>query len=305
MLSILIPTYNYDITDLINRLATQLQNIDTPYEIIAADDCSTDVTILEKNKNILDNYNYGKFIPLTENIGRSAIRNFLSQEAKYDHLLFLDADVIPKNNDFIEKYIMLLKSDYEIIYGGIVYQENKPQKNQLLRWVYGNARESVNVENRKKAPYINFLTLNFLIKKEVSKKLQFNEEIPNLRCEDTLFSLEAKNKGIKIEHIDNVIIHNGLETSEVFLEKSLESIAIRVDFVKNNILEYEYTKLTKMAVCLQKMKISFLMIFFFKTTRRFFEKNFLSSNPSMFYFDLYRLGYYFYYQKNKTLFNIN
>lgn len=297
MLSILIPTYNYDITLLVECLKKQLEKVIIPYEIIVADDCSTEVTLIEKNKNALVNYTQGIFLPLTKNIGRSAIRNLLANTAKFENLLFLDADVIPKNNDFIEKYVEILNSDYEIVYGGIEYQKERPEKKQLLRWIYGNSRESITVKNRNKAPYINFLTLNFLIKKEISKQLRFNEEIPNLRCEDTLFSLEAKKKSIKITHINNVIIHNGLETSEIFIKKSLEAVAVRVDFVKNNLLEEDYTKLTKIASYIKGLKIDFLMIIFFKITRRFFEKNFISNKPSLFYFDLYRLGYYFFYKK--------
>lgn len=297
MLSILIPTYNYDITQLVGTLINQLKKIPIPHEIIVADDYSTEATILEKNKKALTNYTQGIFLPLAQNIGRSAIRNLLANTAKFDNLLFLDADVIPKNNNFIKQYFEILNSNYEIIYGGIEYQKERPEKKQLLRWIYGNSRESITVENRNKAPYINFLTLNFLIKKEISKQLRFNEEIPNLRCEDTLFSLEAKKKGIKIKHIDNVIIHNGLETSEIFIKKSLEAVAVRVDFVDNNLLEEDYTKLTKTASYIKNLKIDFLMIFFFKITRRFFERNFLSNHPSLFYFDLYRLGYYFFYKK--------
>jgi len=297
MLSILIPVYNYDITSLVSILIYQLKNESVDFEIIVADDCSTDKFIFQKNKTFLIEENNIFFIPLTKNIGRSAIRNLLAVKANYDNLLFLDADVIPKYETFISSYLKFLNTDYDIIYGGIVYDETKPDNNQILRWKYGKERESVDLNERKKKPYINFLTLNFLIKKSVSQVLKFNEEIPNLRCEDTLFSLEAKNKKIRVDHIDNVTIHLGLETNEIFLRKSLESIEVRQSFIKDAILETDYTKITWLASRIKKMKIGFIFPPFFRMTKKFFEKNILSGTPSMLYFDLYRLGYYFYYEK--------
>ncbi|PIV50102.1 MAG: glycosyl transferase, partial [Flavobacteriaceae bacterium CG02_land_8_20_14_3_00_34_13] len=41
MLSILIPTYNYDITSLVAVLYKQLEEVSYAYEIIVVDDAST------------------------------------------------------------------------------------------------------------------------------------------------------------------------------------------------------------------------------------------------------------------------
>jgi len=293
MLSILIPVYNYDITALVAKLISQLHNEEIDCEIIVADDCSTDKKISKKNEFFLSEQNIAKFLPLAENIGRSAIRNLLAKEALYENLLFLDADVIPKYDSFILNYIKLLNTDYKIICGGIVYQEIKPEKEQLLRWIYGNARESIGVDERVKKPYVSFLTSNFLIKKLVLKTIKFDEKIKNIGFEDLLFSLEAKKNNINILHISNSIIHNGLETSEIFLQKSLEAVSAKINFIEKGILEEDYTKLSKIVSYSKKIKIEFFLNIFFKSTRKFFEKNLLSSKPSMFYFDLYRLGYYY------------
>ncbi len=301
MLSILIPTFNYNIIPLVSKIVDQLKKETIAYEVVVADDYSTDRAICIANQDYLNKVELGRFLPLKNNIGRSAIRNLLAEEALYQNLLFLDADVLPKWDSFIKKYIQLLDTNYEIIYGGIVYQEQKPEKNQLLRWKYGNAREAVSVKERSKRPYINFLTLNFLIKKEVSKRLRFNEEIPNLRCEDTLFSMDAKNKKIKVDHVDNVVVHLGLETSKIFLKKSLESIEVRQGFLNDALLETDYTKITWLANRIQKLNLGFIFPPFYKISKSFFEKNLLSDSPSMFCFDLYRLGYYFYYEKNNFL----
>ena len=91
MLSILIPTYNYNIEALVSELHAQSSACNIDFEILCYDDSSTNLEIIASNKtiNLLKNTTY-KF--LDTNIGRSSIRNLLAKNAKFDLLLFLDAD---------------------------------------------------------------------------------------------------------------------------------------------------------------------------------------------------------------------
>ena len=57
MVSILIPTYNYDVTELVINIWQQCQKESFPFEIIVIDDCSTNLQITEKNKTI-KNWHY-------------------------------------------------------------------------------------------------------------------------------------------------------------------------------------------------------------------------------------------------------
>ena len=106
MLSILIPTYNYDIQTLVDKVHAQLVDCKIKFEILCYDDCSTKTEITTANKSIaaLENTQYKI---LDGNIGRSAIRNLLAKDARFDLLLFLDADVIPVKKDFISTYLKL------------------------------------------------------------------------------------------------------------------------------------------------------------------------------------------------------
>ena len=103
MLSILIPTYNYNVTRLVKEIHKQLLETKIKFEIICLDDGSKS-HLNNKNKdiNLLSNVNFSE---LDINIGRSAIRNLLAEKANYKWLLFLDADVIPKSKNFISDYI--------------------------------------------------------------------------------------------------------------------------------------------------------------------------------------------------------
>ncbi|KAA3622996.1 MAG: glycosyltransferase [Flavobacterium sp.] len=288
-LSILIPTYQYNVYPLVEKLHDQASAANLDFEINVYDDCSPNPTVENERINELA---HGNYVKLPKNIGRSAIRNLLAEQASYDFLLFLDADTMVIREDFISTYLDALETDWQIIYGGIVYQEKPPANSEKLRWVYGNKREALGVSERNEQPHLRFLTLNFLIRKSVFSVLKFNEEIPNLRHEDTLFALDSKRKNILVKHIDNPVMHLGLESSEVFLKKSLEAVDALKNLVDKGLIRADETSLSRKG---EELKGGFragvvkLLYGMFKKTM---EHNLLSGNPSLKIFDLYRLGYY-------------
>lgn len=288
MLSILIPTYNYNVIPLVSELHKQCLECGINFEIIVIDDCSK--LFLEENQKI-SNFENCYFEVLKKNIGRSAIRNLLAGKANYDWLLFLDADIFPKNKNFISEYIRYIDNDEKMVNGGLLYQEEKPEKRKLLRWVYGKKREALDFKTRKKNPYISALTLNFLISKTVFLKVKFNEEIPNLRHEDTLFSYNLMQKKIKIEHIDNPIYHFGLDDFENAIKKENESLYALKYLIDNQLLSPEYVRISKLVSKIKRLNLIFAFTYFHKKSRFYFLKNLSSSNPSLLVFDLYRLGY--------------
>lgn len=288
MLSILIPTYNYDVFPLVKELHEQCLVTKIEFEILCLDDCSSQ--FLEENGPIND-FDNCKFEILKENIGRSKIRNLLAQKAIYDTLLFLDADVFPKNKNFIQTYIDYISPEENIVYGGIKYQEEKPPKKQLLRWVYGNSREALSVENRNKNIYLSFLTLSFLIKKSIFEKVCFNESIPNLRHEDTLFSFDLKNKNIPIIHIENPVYHYGLDHFNKAIQKEKESLSALKFLIDNDLLTIDYVRISKLISQIKKLHLISLVAFFYRKIRIRILKNLESNTPSLFLFDIYRVGY--------------
>ena len=80
MLSILIPTYNYNVYPLAYQLEQQACASNIIFEIICFDDGSTSKLNLENEKiNTLKN---SKFIALKKNIGLSNNRNKLAESAE-------------------------------------------------------------------------------------------------------------------------------------------------------------------------------------------------------------------------------
>ena len=288
MLSILIPTYNYNAFPLVEELYKQASLAGIPFEVRCIDDASSSFDVENKKINLLAHCNYRK---LPENIGRSKIRNLLAQEAQFDWLLFLDVDVIPKSQEFIAAYIPYLNDKIKTVNGGICYQEVKPEKNKVFRWLYGKNREAKPCLERQINPYVSFLTLNFLIHKSIFSVVKFNESIPNLRHEDTLFSYDLKKNNIIVEHIDNPVYHLGLDTFDVAIKKENESIIALKHLLDNQLIDPNYIKISKVFSIVNKLKLTQVFGVFYVITKKLFLKNLSSNKPSLFVFDLYRLGY--------------
>ncbi|HLW42228.1 MAG TPA: glycosyltransferase family 2 protein [Flavobacterium sp.] len=291
MLSILIPTYNYNVFPLVQEVFRQCVKENIMFEIIVLDDSSQNFYEENNQINTLNNCFY---TVLNQNIGRSAIRNLLSTKASFENLLFLDADVRLISNRFIKNYLNFIENNpqYNVVYGGIVYQENKPDNNQLLRWIYGNKREALPAEKRSENAYISFLTLNFLIKKDVFAKVKFNEAIPNLRYEDLLFSYDLMKSNTSVQHINNQVVHNGIENSEFFLQKTNDSLKGLKFLLANNYLPDDYARLSAVYKLLKQTKLIVLIDLIYKLRKNSFKKNLLSSKPSLLIYDIYRLGYF-------------
>ena len=287
MLSILIPTYNYKVYELVKELRSQIEVLSTPVEIIVIDDCSK----LFRNQNeainnlTLCNYSYSE-----KNNGRTATRSKLAGLARYQWLLFLDADVRPKRDTFIKEYLSSIQDiRNDVVFGGVSYQDNKPPTDQVLRWIYGREREAKSVVEREKSPYF-IISQNLLIKKETF--LSANTVTENYYGLDNFFSNQLKRQNAKVGHIDNPVIHLGLETNSVFITKALKAVETTVIFEKKGLMDAAQRPLQKSYLKLKNLGLTRIFNFTISKFKRVMERNFLSGTPNLFWFDLYRLAYY-------------
>lgn len=300
MISILIPTYDYDITKLVHELVKQCQSAQIVFEIICQDDDSkSDLNLKNDTINSIASCH---FYSNSENFGRSKNRNTLAQKSNYDWLLFLDCDMIPVSENFIQNYVKTMDNcNSEIVFGGIEYRTNRPPKAQLLRWVYGKKRETKSVEERIKSKNTSALTSNFLIKKKTLIAHPFDEQLTEYGFEDYAFfsALEKENKEVK--HIDNPCFHNGLETSSEFLSKTKVAIQnlVYLSSQKNTLVKQ--TELVRTYQKISRLQLQKVVILFFNVFKKSIEKNLTSNFPSLFLFDLYKLGWYCVLMRNQAI----
>ena len=296
MLSILIPTYNYSIVELVRNVHKQAIIAKIPFEIIVIDDCSTNQDIINKN-DVIENLAFCSYIKNKKNLGRTATRNSLAKKATYNLLLFLDADVLPKYDDFINRFELNLNSKYKVIYGGVCYDQEKPERELILRWKYGHHRETKSVKERLKEPY-TIVSSSLLINKEVF--FENNTSKSNTYGLDILFSGNLLKNNILVKHIDNPVYHLGLENSTSFLNKSLEAVKSTYLLENNNQINKDLRPLQKSYLFLKKWKVDGLFYVFIKLLNKPIKSNLLSNNPSMFLFDIYRLKYFIELKKNNN-----
>jgi glycosyltransferase involved in cell wall biosynthesis len=286
MLSILIPTYNYAVFSLVENLSNQLCKVEIKYEIIVLDDHST--SFLEENKRIASFKNCS-FTQNSTNFGRTKTRQTLAESAKFEWLLFLDADVMPENNDFIEKYLACFIED-QLVFGGCNYEKDQPDATKMLRYHYGKNREEKSELLRNKKPYEFAFSGNMLIRKKLFLTLNQNN-LENIYGMDVFFAHQLWENQIPILHIDNAIIHLGIEKNEVFFEKVLESIAFRKKILSEKTGIEKTNKLLAKYKLIKKWHLHNLIKIAFSLTEPLLKKLILSKNPSLLSFDLYRLGY--------------
>jgi len=287
MLSILIPTYNYPIYALVSDLKAQCDVCKISYEIISYDDGSEN---FHEENNRVNELEFCSYTIFEMNIGRSQIRNLLAKNARYDHILFLDADVMPVNSDFIQFYIGYVDAN-AVVTGGLRYQEIRPENDLLLRWIYGSKREAMPLAEREKFPYQSLLASNFMVPKLLFNRVLFNVTIPDLRREDTLFSYEMMVNEIQVLHIENPVFHLGLDTFEIAIRKEKESLQGLHYLLKNGLLPDSYLKMSRLFNTIKKWRMISLLGSFHNLTENLFLRNLSSEKPSLLLFDLYRIGY--------------
>jgi len=294
MLSILIPVYNFKISDLVHELHKQLIHNKVMSEIIVVDDAS-ELHFLENQK--LTELTLVKYERLFNNIGRSAIRNYLASKAKYEFLLFIDCDAQSNSSDFIERYLKLINLNTEVICGGVCYEAIPPIEEKFyLRWYYGIHREAREALVRTKNPYKSFSSFNFLIKANTFNKLQFDTQLKGYGHEDTLLGLEMEKCRIHILHINNSLLHIGLDETDVFLRKTEESVQNLIRLTEKH---KESKRLTKEIKILRRVQfinwlhLGWLYGNIYKLFKSRILKNLKSRKPSLFCFDLYKLQFFF------------
>lgn len=291
MLSICIPTYNYDVTALVMELNKQATTNKLDCEILIADDYSGNLELKEKNIEAAKKYK-AVFIALEKNVGRAAIRNLLASKAGGDFVLFLDCDTMPVFDDFLHKYQQEMNGD--VVVGGIAYRESLYDNNKKLRWTYGHKRETKTAGERSKKPYASFMTGNFMIKGSMFQQLKFDENITQYGHEDTLFGIELKQHGIKIKHINNPVYHEGLESNEVFISKTKKGVENLVKLLNSSGYKTDlqsHIKLLRTFIKLRKAGMVGIVAWVFKKNEKWLIGQLNKKEPNMKIFDFFKLGY--------------
>lgn len=287
MLSILIPTYNYDCTKLVRDLQVQANCAGIDYEIIVADDASPLYAFREKNREI-NALPHCRLVELPENVGRARIRNRLADEARFEWLLFMDADAEVISDTFIVDY--LKHTDADVVCGGLCHADTLPSPEVSLRYAYEKRADKRRAAcYRAQRPYEQFTPFNFMIRREVFLCIRFDERITEYGHEDTLFGIELGRRGVDVRHIDNPLRHVGLEGNEHFLEKTraaLRNLASLEDAMQG------HSSLLRLYTSLRRCGMDGLVARWFVRREQRLTGRLVEGDSSIRLFFAYKLGYY-------------
>ena len=286
-ISILIPVYNYICLPLVQTIQQQAAGLGIRYEILVADDGSTQLDTVTANQaiNVLPSC---RFIQRGVNVGCSATRNFLAQESRFQWLLFMDCDIEIDKPHFLRCYMEAADSD--VINGGIAIGGNSHQWRQNLRYQYERRCEPQHIaEERAKHPYRSFRTTNFMAKREVMLAHPFDERFLRSGYEDVFFGKQLCQSNVTILHIDNPVLLTDYEPNPAFVTKTEERLHTLYQF-RNDLKGY-----SSLLTFVEGIHIP-IIIGIFKICHSLFarlERHCLCGNrPNLTIFKLYQLGYY-------------
>lgn len=286
MLSILIPTFEYDCSDLVTSLYQQFeklaQNQQLNYEIIVADDGSTN-PVWQTVERKIGSLSHCKFVRQEHNIGRSRIRNFLAQHAQGDRLLFVDSHMSIISPNYIQNYLAI---DADICQGGYVVEEDDKWDNNL-RYRYERRARQLNRKHESDAETNrDFHTSNFMITRQLFLSHPLDESICHYGYEDVLYGKQLADCGIKVTNIDNPVGFAHFESNGTFVQKTEEAIATLYE-IREKI--DGYSRLLTHEQRLKRWPIAPLLRGIFSLIRQKMRNNLCGSNPNLRIFDFYKL----------------
>jgi GT2 family glycosyltransferase len=285
-LSILIPVFNRNVTPLVSALQAQAADWDGPVEILCLDDGSREEhKLANRQLAVLPSVSYQE---LPHNVGRAAIRNRLASAARYEWLLLLDNDSLLPDSHFLARYTAA-RTQAPVVIGGTTYEHTAPRLPELyLRWLYGRQREARSAAVRQHAPHGQLTLNNMLVQASVFRRFGLDEQLTRYGHEDTKFGWLLRQANIAVQHLDNPVLHDGLEPATVFLRKSHEA-------VRNLALLYRAeglgsdTKLLKAALQLRRWGLAEAVRGAFRLRQKQVRRNLLSTHPSLRHLDALKL----------------
>lgn len=301
-LSILLPSYNNVCVSLVQALQRQADalrgKLDKPfrYEIIVADDCSTDAACIDANRVIGDML-HCRYLRMEQNVGRAQIRNVLISESSGDYVLLIDSDLFLCDDNYLYKYAT---STADVVYGGtriggegFVMVDNEANTEHLkgnLRYIYEKKAEpSHRAVFRQLRPNQEISVCNLYARRDIMEAHPFDSRFKAYGYEDVLFGKRLAESGIEVTHIDNPVLINEFEPNSVFVKKTEEAILTLCRFEQD--LEGYSNLKTKVTTLGRYIPLSLFRLWH-RIMKNKEKRNLTGAKPSLLLFKLYKLGFF-------------
>lgn len=301
-LSILLPSYNNVCVSLVQVLQRQADalrgKLDKPfrYEIIVADDCSTDAACIDANRVIGDML-HCRYLRMEQNVGRAQIRNVLISESSGDYVLLIDSDLFLCDDNYLYKYAT---STADVVYGGtriggegFAMVDNEANTENLkgnLRYIYEKKAEPLHrAVFRQLRPNQEISVCNLYARRDIMEAHPFDSRFKAYGYEDVLFGKRLAESGIEVTHIDNPVLINEFEPNSVFVKKTEEAILTLCRFEQD--LEGYSNLKTKVTTLCRYIPLSLFRLWH-RIMKNKEKRNLTGPKPSLLLFKLYKLGFF-------------
>ena len=293
-LSIQIPTYNNVCLELVKSLQAQAAALpDFEYEILVADDGSTDRLTIYENRKIRS-LPYCRYIEREKNVGRAAIRNFLAEEALHPWLLFIDSNMQVIHPQYLTTYLQSEESD--VIYGGHQIKRNDEKYQHTLRYIFECiGTQNADYKQRQANPYGDFHTSNFMVRQDIMLQYPLDERFITYGYEDVLWGKTLQENQIKILHIDNTLGYDNFIGNMSFLYKTEESLRTLNQFKEEL---QGYSKVLDYALKMKRWHLYPFCQKLYPLLSLPIKARLTGNKPSIFWFNIYKLLYYIHLDRN-------
>lgn len=289
-LSVLMPFLRDDPSDLLARLDAEAPALHGGVEIVLLDDGTGDAALTVRlQAQIAAMALPVRLITLAANEGRSKGRNRLAAAARAGSLLFLDSDMRPDTDGFLQTWLMLVREDAPAVaFGGFSLLQAPDEPRFSVHRSMAAKTECVPAAQRALTPEKYVYTSNLLVRRDVFDSEGFDAAFTGWGWEDVEWAMRVSRR-FPVRHIDNPATHMGLDTVEALAGKYEQSagnfarvVARHPDFVRSY-PSYKVARLLKRIPALPRLR---------PLIRRAAVSGFLPTAARAFSLRLYRAALY-------------
>ena len=252
-ISICIPTWR-DSADALLCSLTRMRGAEQ-CTLLIFDDGSHDPSLLRQlTRQILRFPGPARLVSAPKNCGRSHARNRLFELAETDWILFLDADMQPDDDAFLDRYLDAVEaqSGPALVPGGFSLKHTRPTRETRLHALQSQASECVPASIRAQAPGRFVFTSNLLVHRRILQEIAFDPGFQGWGWEDVDWGLRVAQQ-YPILHIDNPATHLGLDSDDKLIEKYAHSADNFLRLIERHRDKMDETKLYRAARAMSRL----------------------------------------------------
>jgi glycosyltransferase involved in cell wall biosynthesis len=223
-LSVLIPFLRDDPAELLALLDREAAALSGQVELILLDDGTADPALTARLTAQIDVLALPvRLITLAANEGRSIGRNRLASAARGASLLFLDSDMRPDHDRFLQTWARLTAEQAPAVaFGGFSLLQAPDDARFAVHRQMAARSDCLPHDQRALQPEKHVFTSNLLVRRDVFEAEAFDPGFSGWGWEDVEWAMRVSRR-FPVLHLDNTATHMGLDTVETLAAKYEQS----------------------------------------------------------------------------------